>query len=296
MRLGVYAATLTPFTTTGDVDHAFIPRYLAYLLDHGIAGLLVLGTNGEFASLTVRERQELLATVRRHAPAELPLIANVGATSVPEVLELARHARETGAQGVALLPPYYFPLTDEGFLRTARATADAFEDAIYLYNIPRYTGYAIPPAVVETLAREGVARGLKDSSQDLEYFRRLRERLPQLELFIGSDTTLVEGLRAGADGVVSGMANTYPDLISAAYEAFHAASDELPALREKILYLRETFAAYPYLAATRRALALRGLDPGPPRLPLVPLDPDAADRLAGELREFREPQTNRGRA
>ena len=271
MSLDIYAAVLTPFGDDEDLALAYVPRYLDFLLQRGVDGLLVLGTNGEFASLTLNERTAVLEAFLEAARGRVPVIVNIGATAVPDVIALARHAARCGADGVALLPPYYFPLTDAGFTALAERAAEAFGRAIYLYNIPRYTGYAIPSEVVATCVDRGLARGLKDSSQDLAYFADVRARVPNAELYVGSDTTLVEGLEAGADGVVSGMANTYPDLIAAVVRAYRDGSPELPTWRAHLLALRKLFGRYPYLAATRHALRLRGLPLGPPRRPLAPV-------------------------
>lgn len=288
MELGVLAAPLTPFTRHGDLAVDAIPDYVAYLFGHGVSGLMVLGTNGEFASLATDERKRTLDAFLAAVPAGAQVVVNVGATDLPTVLELTTHARAAGAD-VALLPPYYYPLRDEGFADLARRTADAFGAPLYLYNIPRYCGYAIPVAVVVDLAREGVARGLKDSSQDLAYFAEIRRRLPRFELVMGSDTTLVEGLAAGADGVVSGLANTYPDLVVAVGEAHRSGAAGLAELRARVLSLREIFGRYPYLAATRHALRLRGFDLGPPRPPLVDLGDDDRAALDAALDPFTPP-------
>lgn len=292
MNLGVYAAVLTPFTDDGALALARVPDYLSFLLEHGVSGLLVLGTNGEFASLTTAERKAVLEAYAEAAGGRLPVVVNIGATAVPDVLALARHARHVAADGAALLPPYYYPLTDTGFIDLVEAAVDAFGNAVYLYNIPRYTGYAIPADIVASCIGRGLARGLKDSSQDLAYFAAVRALAPGAELFAGSDTTLLEGLQAGADGVVSGLANTYPDLIVAIDRAFRSGAPELERWRQHLLAVRRLFGGYPYLAATRYALRLRGLQLGPPRRPLVAV-PNAeraalSSALAGLHRALQE--------
>ncbi|MEJ2292928.1 MAG: dihydrodipicolinate synthase family protein [Deinococcales bacterium] len=279
----VYAAALTPFTEDGALSLTQLPPYLEYLLARGVRGLLVLGTNGEFASLTAGERRAVLEAYLEAVEGRVPVVVNVGATAVSEVLALVRHASHVGADAAALLPPYYYPLTDKGFTALAEAAAEAFGKPLYLYNIPRYTGYAIPATVVAECVERGLARGLKDSSQDLAYFTEVRARAPRAELFVGSDTTLVEGLEAGADGVVSGLANTYPDLIVAVVRAFADGSSELSTWRERLLGVRTLFGRYPYLAATRYALQLRGLHLGPPRRPLIDLDAAGREELARTL-------------
>jgi len=286
MSTHLFAAALTPFGDDEALALRHVPRYVDFLLERGVDGLLVLGTNGEFASLALDERKAVLEAFLEGADGRLPVVVNIGATAVPDVLALAQHAARAGADGAALLPPYYFPLTDAGFTSLAERAAEAFGEALYLYNIPRYTGYAIPPEVVAACVDRGLARGLKDSSQDLAYFAEVRARAPGAELFVGSDTTLVEGLEAGADGVVSGMANTYPDLVAALVRAFLNGSPELPAWRARLLSVRTLFGRYPYLAATRHALRLRGLPLGPPRRPLVPVPSDRRAELTEALADL----------
>lgn len=281
--LGVFAAPLTPFSEHGALRLEQLPPYISFLLEAGVAGLLCMGTNGEFASLTIAERLEATEATLSAVGGRVPVVVNVGTTALGDAAALARHARAAGADGVALLPPYYFPLRDDGFLEVARRVADAFEGPLYLYNIPRYVGYRIPAAVVARCHQDGIARGLKDSSQDMTYFRDVRQRCPELELFVGSDTTLVEGLREGADGAVSGMANAFPELVVAVYRAFRRGAPDLERLRGHVLALREAFAGAPYMAGARAAANLRGFDLGPPRLPLVDAGPDTRSDLHARL-------------
>lgn len=287
-RLGVYAAPLTPFNDTGALALSKTPAYVDFLLQHGVDGLLVLGTNGEFASMTVPERLEVLEAFVDAVAGRVPVVVNIGATAKHDVIELARHARRANADGAALLPPYYYPLSASGFLAWIEAAAAAFGRPLYLYNIPRYTGYKVPIEVVSESIQRGLVCGLKDSSQDIPYLRAIRHEAPGAELFIGSDTVLVEGLEAGVDGVVSGMANTYPDLIRIVYQAFAARSSALPAWRTRVLNVRSLFAKYPYLAATRHALKLRGLDLGPPRSPLVGLSETDAQAVESALESLHD--------
>lgn len=282
-RLGVYAASLTPFSDTGALALSKIPPYVDYLLRLGADGLLVLGTNGEFASLTIAERQEVLEAFVTGVAGRAPVVVNIGTTAKRDLVELAEHAHRFGADDVALLPPYYYPLTASGFLDWIEAAAAAFGKAVYLYNIPRYTGYRVPVEVVTEGIQRGLVRGLKDSSQDIAYFTEVRNKAPEAELFMGSDTVLVEGLEARANGVVSGMANTYPDLVKMVYQAHGKASTTLTSWRSHVLAVRNLFAKYPYLAATRYAIQLRGMNLGPPRSPLVRISQSDARALEDAL-------------
>jgi 4-hydroxy-tetrahydrodipicolinate synthase/2-dehydro-3-deoxy-phosphogluconate/2-dehydro-3-deoxy-6-phosphogalactonate aldolase len=274
VKHAVLAATLTPFGPDGALALERLPDYLAFLIEHGVDGFLALGTNGEFASLTVDERERALEAHVAAAQGRR-VLANVGGTVTGEVLRLAAHAARAGADAVSLLPPYYFPITERAFADLARRVADAFGRPIYLYNIPRYTRFTIPVATVAALAAEGVCVGIKDSSQDLDYLRAVRAAAPYVDFMMGSDTTLLEGLEAGATGVASGMANTFPDVVVGATRAFEAGADLAP-WAERVRALRTLFGAHPYLTATRTAIRLRGFDLGPVRTPLA--GPGAEER------------------
>jgi len=268
----VLAATLTPFRHDGSLWLERVPAYLEYLTSLGVDGFLALGTNGEFASLDIDERERVLEAMVE-ASAGARILANVGGTVVHDVLRLTRHARATGADGVALLPPYYFPTSARAYEELARRVADAFEGPIHLYNIPRYTGFTIPVETVAALAHDGTAVGLKDSSQDLAYLDAVRAAAPRIEYLMGSDTTLIAGLEHGVDGVASGMANTFPDVVVGATRAFERGAP-LEAWSDLVRRIRTLFGAHPYLAATRHAIAARGMDVGPVRAPLMDLTPE----------------------
>ncbi|MFO7545084.1 MAG: dihydrodipicolinate synthase family protein [Trueperaceae bacterium] len=281
MTRRVLAATLTPFRTDGSLWLERIPDYLRFLTDRGVDGFLALGTNGEFASLSVEERERVLEAHVAAAEGRRVLV-NVGTTVAHDVERLARHARSAGADGVTVLPPYYFPLTERGFHDLALRAANAFSGPVFLYNIPRYTGFSIPVRLVAALAADGTIIGIKDSSQDLDYLRSVREAAPGIEFLMGSDTTLIEGLVGGATGVASGMANTFPELVAGTTHAFERGGD-LTAWEGRIREIRSAFARYPYLAATRHAVAARGMDVGPVRAPLSDLTNEERDALVPEL-------------
>jgi dihydrodipicolinate synthase/N-acetylneuraminate lyase len=284
MKLDVISATLTPFDADGKLMLEAIPDYLEYLSASGVDGFLALGTNGEFASLTVGERKKVLEA-HLAAASNRAVFTNVGTTSLADMLELTAHAREAGARNVSVLPPYYFPLTEAAFENLVARVADVFGGPVFLYNIPRYTAFPISAPLVERLTKQGLCEGIKDSSQDLDYLRNVLRVGEGLKVYMGSDTTLVEGLAAGVAGVVSGMANTFPELIVGAVRAFEAGMD-MSGWQTRILGIRELFARYPYLAATRHALAFRKMNLGPVRAPLTDLSTKEHQELHGELEKL----------
>jgi dihydrodipicolinate synthase/N-acetylneuraminate lyase len=205
------AAALTPLTEGGaslDLD-AFGP-YLEFLADAGIDGLLSLGTTGEGISLSPVERKTAL---ERFATGPLPVIAHCGAQTTAQTVELAGHAASLGVEGVAVIAPPYFRLDEDAllahFVAAARACAPT---PFYAYELEAASGYAIPPSVIERL-RDAVDNlvGMKVSDAP---FEKVRPYLFEgLDVFVGAEALIGEGLAAGAAGAVSGLASAFPKAV-----------------------------------------------------------------------------------
>lgn len=202
------AAALTPLKDGGAaLDLDAVAPYVAFLADAGIDGLLVAGTTGEGMNLGNEERKALLEAF---ASGSLPLIAHCGAQTTAATVELARHAATVGVEGVAVIAPPYFPLSPEELLAHFEAAADACAPVpFYAYELERASGYAIPPAVVEQL--RGTASNLVGMKVSDAPFEKVEPYLlPGLDVFIGAEALIGQGLAAGAAGAVSGLAAALP--------------------------------------------------------------------------------------
>jgi 4-hydroxy-tetrahydrodipicolinate synthase len=224
------AAALTPLRNGGaelDLD-AFDP-YLIFLRDAGIDGILSLGTTGEGINLSVEERMTVLERV---AAGPLPVIAHCGAQTTAQTLELCRHAAGLGVEGVAVIAPPYFPLDEDALLVHFSAAARACgETPFYAYELRGASGYAIPPRVVERL-RDAAPNlvGMKVSDTPFEAVRPYL--FEGLDVFVGAEALIGEGLAAGAAGAVSGLASAFPEAV---VEAVHSGdSGAAGALRAKV--------------------------------------------------------------
>lgn len=166
---GVFPALLTPLTDDGErIDAAALRAHVAWLIDHGVHGLMPAGSTGEGPLLTTAERQQLLEVVVDAAAGRVPVLAHVGAITTRETIALVRHARGCGAQAASVVTPYYFRVPDEALIAHACRVAEAAPDLpIFLYNIPQNTGNTLSSAVVEAIvARCPNVVGLKDGSDD----------------------------------------------------------------------------------------------------------------------------------
>ncbi|HVU79221.1 MAG TPA: dihydrodipicolinate synthase family protein [Gaiellaceae bacterium] len=207
-----FAAALTPLKNGGtslDLD-AFEP-YLAFLRDGGVDGILALGTTGEGINLSVDERK---AALERFAAGPLTVFAHCGAQTTSATVELAAHAAATGVDGVAVIAPPYFALDDDAllahFVAAARACAPT---PFYAYELKAASGYAIPPHVVERLRGEvDNLAGMKVSDAPFDLVRPYL--FEGLDVFVGAEALIGEGLAAGAAGAVSGLASAFPDVVA----------------------------------------------------------------------------------
>lgn len=208
------AAALTPLKDGGaslDLD-AFEP-YLAFLAEGGVEGILAMGTTGEGINLSVAERK---AALERFAAGPLAVIAHCGAQTTAQTVELCTHAAATGVEGIAVIAPPYFPLDEGALLAHLVAAARACAPTpFYAYELKAASGYAIPPHVVERLRDEvDNLRGMKVSDAPFEAVRPYL--FDGLDVFVGAEALIGEGLAAGAAGTVSGLASAFPEVVAEA--------------------------------------------------------------------------------
>jgi dihydrodipicolinate synthase/N-acetylneuraminate lyase len=275
---GILAAAVTPLRDGGvRVDEDAFAALIEFYGTSGLEGLLVAGTTGEGILLEQEERRRVAELAIAGAGA-LRIIVHCGGQTTAETSALAAHAAEAGADGVAVIAPPFFAFeADELLEHFAAAAAACAPLPFYVYEYADRSGYAVPVAVIEQLhERAHNLAGMKVSDSP---FERVEPYLATgLDVFIGAEDVVPEGLQHGAVGVVSGMAAAFPEAVSA---LVHDATAERVALVES---LRVALSRQRFQASVKAALGFRGLPVGPDvRAPLRPLPAEAAGRLRTEL-------------
>lgn len=211
----LWAPIPTPFDSSGDLDEASIDRVVDYLGAAGVGGLWVNGTTGEFHSLDDAERAASVARAVRASGGRMRVAAHIGDTSLARVIEHGRRALDAGADVLACMPPFYFAHGQEELVGYFTAVAEALDRPLYLYDFPAYCKVAIDPATVATLARSGLAVGIKESGLSLDHFRRImtaaRAAAPDFHCLHGVSALFATYLYLGADGAVSAGINVAPE-------------------------------------------------------------------------------------
>jgi dihydrodipicolinate synthase/N-acetylneuraminate lyase len=209
---GVMPAMTTPFDTNLSVDHAFLAQHAAWLLGNGCTGLVMLGSLGEGATLENAEKIEILKTAVRVSAGKTPVVAAISALSTANAVHLAKAAEQAGCQALMVLPPYVYTSDWREMKNHVAAIIAATKLSCMLYNNPvAYKTDFLPNEIAELAAEHPNLHAVKESSADVRRVTAIREVLAdRLEIFVGVDDVLVEGVNAGAKGWVAGLVNAYP--------------------------------------------------------------------------------------
>lgn len=259
---GVIAAIATPVGRDGNPDFGAFRPLAGHLLTHGCDGLNVLGTTGEATSFSLEQRRQLMKLVGASDLPKARLMVGTGAAAVSDAAVLTREAAENGFAGALVLPPFYYKnVPEDGILRYFDAIAEATSSTpipLYLYNFPALSGVLYSLDLVARLIQRFGSRiaGLKDSSGDLAYARRIAQLSPDLDVFPSNEATLAETRAGGFAGCISATAN-----INSAYcaRSLHHADDEAHATAVRI---RKLFDGMHLVPAVKALLAGIHGEPG----------------------------------
>lgn len=220
---GVMPALTTCFDENLKVDHAFGKRHVQWLLANGCTGVIALGSLGEAATLSFAEKEAILRSTVE-AAGKAPVVGAISALSTQEAVALAKAAQQAGCSGLMVLPPYVYI----GDWREMKAHVAAIFRATplecMLYNNPVSYGTDFSPEQIAELAAEHPNLvAVKESSTDVRRVTGIRALTgDRLQIFVGVDDAIVEGIAAGAVGWVAGLVNAFPAESVALFEAARA--------------------------------------------------------------------------
>ena len=251
MLKGALAAAVTPLAGGGETldEDAFDPL-VAFLESGGLDGLLALGTTGEGILLSDAERRRAAELFVAARPDGFAVAVHCGAQTTRETEELAAHAADLGADAVAVIGPPYFALDERALLEHFAAAAQACEPLpFYVYEFAARSGYAVPVVVLDRLREQAPNfAGLKVSDRPWERFQPYL--IEGLDVFVGPEALIRQGMGAGAIGVVSGLATAFPSEVTAAVRG--VPGPDLEALRDGL-------ERFPFHAAAKYVLRRRGV-------------------------------------
>jgi dihydrodipicolinate synthase/N-acetylneuraminate lyase len=264
---GIIPPLVTPLTDRDTLDEPGLQRLVEHVIAGGVQGLFILGSTGEAPSLSYRLRGRMIETTCQLVQRRVPVLVGITDTSFVESLNVARSACEAGADAVVLATPYYFPAGQTELIAYVQRLTQELPLPVMLYNMPSLTKVWFEIDTLRHLSAMDSILGMKDSSGDLDYFRRLvslRALRPDWSILIGPEHLLCEAMELGADGGVCGGANVLPQLFADCYEAA-ASGDRVQAaaLIAQIGDFQEIYTigkyASRFIKATKSALSLLGI-------------------------------------
>ncbi len=206
---------VTPFRDDGSIDVEDLQKHVNFQIENGVGIMVPGGTTGEGATLTAAEQGLLIRTTVEATQGRVPVLAGAGGSDTADVVRKARAAREAGADGILSVSPAYNKPTQRGLIEHYRAIAGAVDCPVIIYNVPGRTASNVLPETVLTLAEIENIVGVKEACGDVDQVMTLiRERPEGFTILSGDDALTFPLLAAGADGVISVVANLAPATMS----------------------------------------------------------------------------------
>lgn len=293
---GVIAPVLTPFGEDGAPDLDRFVEHCEWLMEDGCTALAPFGTTSEGNSVGLDERMEMLEELVDAGIDPKKLMPGTGTCSLADAIALTEHAVDLGVGGVLMLPPFYYKNpSEEGLFRYfAEVIEEIGDDAlrVYLYHIPpiAQVGFSLP--LIKRLKDEfpSTVVGLKDSSGDWSNTKAILDAFPGFEVFPGSETFLLDGLRNGAAGCISASANVAAKSIRRVFD--HWQGPDAESLQAETSALRKSIQSYPMIPVLKGIIAHYRDDPtwADVRPPLVEMTADeiaAATKALADKHGFR---------
>ncbi len=257
---------VTPMLPNGELDKDSCGKLYEHLLSGGVDGILILGSIGEFFGFTLEQKKELICCAAGAFAGRCRLLVGTTSMVYREIVELSDYALGQGADGIVIIPPYYFHFTDESVYEYYDSLAKDIHGNIYLYNFPERTGYEISPDVVVKLAaaHQNIV-GIKDTISGVDHTRELIKRVrpvrPDFEIYSGFDDNFAHNVLCGGNGCIAGLSNLYPELTSAWAEAMRSSDLQKTAdCQQRIDRLMDIYSVgKPFVPFIKAALAAKGV-------------------------------------
>ena len=273
MIKGSIVAIVTPMHADGSLDIPGLRKLIDWHIAEGTDGIVIVGTTGESATVSVEEHCELIQLTVEHAKGRIPIIAGAGGNSTAEAIKLTRYAKEAGADAVLQVVPYYNRPTQEGMYQHFKAIAEAVDIPVILYNVPGRTVADMSNETIVRLSAIPNIVGVKDATGNIGRGIDLLRLVPSdFAVYSGDDPTAMALMFCGGAGNISVTANVAPramhELCVAAMNGDIARALEI---NNRVLGLHARLFVEPNPVPVKWALAEMGKMPAGLRLPLAPL-------------------------
>lgn len=264
---GVIPPVPTILFKEGKLDEKGMGNLIDFLIASGVNGLFFLGSGGEFGQMPVELRKEVAEFTTRFVNGRVPVLIGTGTPSTNETISLSQHAKSVGADGIVVINPYYYKLTEEGLFNHYAEIAENVDLPIILYNYPELTGQDLSPDFVLKLVNKYPnIVGIKDTVLAVGHTRELiqivKSEHPQFAVFSGYDEHLLNTLSLGGDGSIPLTASFAPEISVGIYQSFKQGNySQAIELHRKLASLLPLYKLdSPFMNVVKEAIRLRGIE------------------------------------
>ena len=287
---GIIVPLITPVDDKEEIDESKLRFMVNRVINGGVRGILVFGSNGEFYMFHEKEHERGLKIVVDENRGRVPVYYGIGSIGTAQGAREAKMAVAAGADGISILQTMFIQPTEAGLYKHFRTIAEAVPDTyVLLYNNPGRCGFGLTADLVEKLARDVKnIVGIKDSSGNFTLLSELirRTRDINFKVFSGKDTMLFGGLCMGCAGGACSIANLFPELVCGIYDKFMA-GDYIGAREDQFRLnpVRICQDAVSFPTATKDMANMLGLDVGKPILPSEPSEGPTWEEMKRRIEE-----------
>ncbi|QGU95997.1 dihydrodipicolinate synthase family protein [Clostridium bovifaecis] len=257
---------VTAFDKDGNLDYEANKNIYDFLIKGGVDGIVVMGSTGEFFTMTMEQKKELIRLAVEYVNKRIKVFIGTSCMSADETVELSNYAHEVGADAVMVISPYYFALSNESIEVFYDKVAEGTKADIYLYNFPARTGYDLTPEVTLNLARKHKnIVGYKDTVTEMGHTRALietmSEEFPEFEVYSGFDENFAHNILSGGAGCIGGISNFAPEACAAAVKAVNDKDfDKVAEMQKTINALMAIYdTAKVFIPIVKKAMMFRGI-------------------------------------
>jgi 4-hydroxy-tetrahydrodipicolinate synthase len=285
---GALGALVSPFID-GQLDEQGLIDLIEFQIENGTHGIVPVGTTGESTTVSFDEHKKIVDLTVRTVNGRIPVVAGAGANNTLEAIEFTESAKESGADAVLSVVPYYNKPNQEGLYLHFKEIAEAVDIPMILYNVPSRTVVNMLPETVARLAALDNIIGIKEATGSLEQVTDIIRICPDDFIVLsGDDFTAMPSVFIGAHGVISVIANLYPQGMAAMIEAALAGDlQKANELHYKMYPLMKLMFASPSPGPAKKGVELMGkVKSGMARLPIPPLDDATLTKLVDAMKEL----------
>ena len=282
---GALTALVTPFIN-GKLDEKGLVDLIEFQIENGIHGIVPCGTTGESATLGFDEHKRVIDLTVKTVDGRVPVVAGTGANNTLEAIELTESAKDSGADAVLSVAPYYNKPSQEGLYQHFKTIAEAVDIPMVLYNVPGRTVIHILPETVARLADIDNIIGIKEACGSLEQISDVIRFCPDdFILLSGDDFTSMPTTLVGGKGVISVISNVDPAGMSRMIEAaLRGDLSEANKEHYRLFTMMKLMFKSPSPGPAKKALEMLGrIQDGTPRLPMTPADDQTTQALVEEM-------------